>query len=161
MADRCPYDPRERIWMHRCPECGCTVVAGMEHPPCLVGDCDYGTVTRNRMDPLPPGWDQHSHTSFYQGRHVDTLETDFTRWLEYRELPPETTLMELIEHEREIADHNAKPCTPVSCPAVEVVEQGDVQYCTCHAQVEKDTGYISGLRSCVFGCPVHDSAESS
>lgn len=45
---QCPYDPRELsgapIGMLHCPECGCMVVAGMHHPQCFIGDCDYGTV---------------------------------------------------------------------------------------------------------------------
>ena len=42
-ARECPYDPRELlgqpIGMLHCGWCGCMVVAGIEHGPCLPGDC--------------------------------------------------------------------------------------------------------------------------
>jgi hypothetical protein len=40
----CPYDPRELaglpVGMLHCPDCGCMVLAGVEHPPCDPDFCD-------------------------------------------------------------------------------------------------------------------------
>lgn len=43
---RCPHDPRTRaglpIGMYHCPECGCMVVAGLDHGECVMEpDCPY------------------------------------------------------------------------------------------------------------------------
>lgn len=42
-ARQCPYDPRElagqSIGMFHCDACGCMVIAGMEHGPCVRGLC--------------------------------------------------------------------------------------------------------------------------
>jgi len=45
MVTRCPFDPQtlagEPIGMLHCPSCGCMVLAGLPHGPCVNRECDY------------------------------------------------------------------------------------------------------------------------
>lgn len=40
---KCSHDPRQyagqAIGMYHCPECGCMVIAGVEHTPCMPESC--------------------------------------------------------------------------------------------------------------------------
>ncbi len=51
----CPYDPTVLagfpIGMLHCPQCGCMVLAGLDHPPCDIDFCDYGIVIDYPTDP--------------------------------------------------------------------------------------------------------------
>lgn len=49
----CPEDPilllGKPIGMYHCPVCACMVIAGMAHPPCLLGECML--TRRGRVHP--------------------------------------------------------------------------------------------------------------
>lgn len=55
----CSYDPRplagQPIGMFHCPECGCMVLAGMEHPPCDPDECQLAA-----SDPQPKAGDHET-----------------------------------------------------------------------------------------------------
>lgn len=55
-SEGCPYEPRELvgqpIGMLHCPECGCMVIAGLEHPACDIDFCQYGAAIDEQGAPL-------------------------------------------------------------------------------------------------------------
>jgi hypothetical protein len=57
---RCPYDPEpllgQPIGQLHCPSCGCMVIAGIEHGPCLPNLCPLLDAQGNDMPERPhPG----------------------------------------------------------------------------------------------------------
>lgn len=55
---RCPHDPKtllgEPLGQYHCPDCGCMVIAGIDHGPCFGTLCPLLDANGNDLDPEHP-----------------------------------------------------------------------------------------------------------
>lgn len=91
-------------------------------------------VEQPPAEPAPhPGGDPWAHwADDPDAEPGDGLALAFAAWLEYRDLPPTTTLRELIEHEREVAGLEAVRTASPPAPVRRVLDAAREWRASCH-----------------------------